>query len=189
MGIGTLAYIATWVSMSSCAHAHTHVLKTGDLTLTIDAAGKYTLEVAGLPVVRSHFLSVFVENKARTVQNKGLDCPDDAAASTPGTDKYGTYTAVELKCAAGATSATAVPVVFSWRAYAVEASAAPAGAAAVGKIVYSLTLPLGANGTQADHPGLAPGAMVAAPTQVAPFPAFQIGGAFATAGLLCYGGR
>ena len=179
-----MAYIA----MSSSAHAHAHVLETGDLTLTIGAAGNYTLEVAGLPAVRSHFLSVFVENKARTVQNKGLVCPDAAASST-GTDKYGTYTAVELRCAAGDIAATTVPVIFAWRAYAVGASAVPAGAAAVGKIVYSLTLPLGANGTQADHPGLAPGAMVAAPIQVAPFPAFQVGGAFATAGLLCYGGK
>ena len=51
---------------------------------------------------------------------------------------------------------------------------------------YSLKMPKGANGTLA-QPGPT-GSPVPNPTQVAPFPAYEIGGAFATAGILCYGG-
>ena len=46
------------------ATAQTHLLQTGDLTLSINADGNYTLAVGNLPAVSSHELSLYIEDGA-----------------------------------------------------------------------------------------------------------------------------
>jgi hypothetical protein len=118
---------------------------------------------------------VFVNGEYHTIANRGLEC--DSPKATKGTDKFGSYTGAELSCTASAT----VPVIFSWRAFAATCNANLHD----GKLVATVSLPAGANGTAAAgefdiHHN--------SPTHFAPFPAWNIEGALNTSAFLCYGG-
>ena len=113
--------------------AQPQVISSGDLKVEIAADGKYTLQVGELPPVESYQLTVFVGGRMRTISNGGLNCTP-ATAPTTGADKYGAYTGVELNCNAGASAATAVPVIFGWRAYSPSSPAANN----VGKVLYAI---------------------------------------------------
>ena len=94
---------------------------------------------------------------------------------TRGGDKFGSFTGVEIRC----NTQNDVPATFTWNAY------EPAKDSASGRVVMTLTLPEGANGTSAagkfDLKNVAP-------PPFAPFPAWQIGKTLSSAAFLCYGG-
>lgn len=117
-------------------------------------------------------LSVFLDGATHTVANKGLVCLADPV-STHGTDDFGGFQGIELRCTAGA----GTPVVFSWRAH--------SGGGGGGQLMASLVLPLGASGTAAQAKF---SVHETSPVHFAPFPAWRIEGAFNSSAFLCYGG-
>eukprot|EP00040_Diaphanoeca_grandis_P008597 m.45775 g.45775 ORF g.45775 m.45775 type:complete len:1168 (-) comp20058_c0_seq1:7-3510(-) len=159
-------------------------ITSGELTLDVTSEGDYSLQVSDLESVSGAALSVFVNGAEQTRANGGLKC--GSATQVNASDKYGAFVGIQLECEAGVAPA-AVPVVFTWRAYPYPQGTPPSSTPSrLGKIAISLELPLGANGTQAQT---GPFVMQeAGPRQIAPFPAWTIEGAFATAALLCYGG-
>lgn len=149
-------------------------LQSGALTVTVGVNGSYSLQVGSEPgAVSGAPLSAYVGGAERTVANGGMVCAD--AERSSGDDKWGSFSGAELQCKAGG-----VDVVYSWHAYNTADSHL-----ATGKILCSLQLPQGANGTAAQ-------ALFStsnlSPVQFAPFPAWRIEGALSSASVLCYGG-
>ncbi len=146
---------------------------SGSLRISIDKSGSYVLAVGEMEPIDGATLSVFIGGKIHSVANGGLDCA--APMGTRGGDKFGSFTGVEIRC----NTQNDVPATFTWNAY------EPAKESASGRVVMTLTLPEGANGTSAagkfDLKNVAP-------PPFAPFPAWQIGKALSSAAFLCYGG-
>lgn len=151
-------------------------VRSGALRVAFAPGGNYQLLIEGEGPVRGAPLSVFLDGAEHTLANGGLRC--NAASWSqlpPGTDAFGPYHGVELRCTAGA---SATPAVFSWRAY-------PGRTAQEGKLLASLSLPFGANGTAAQgHFNVHQNS----PAQFAPFPAWKVEGALNSSAFLCYGG-
>ena len=148
------------------------IVRSGPLSVELEAGGNSTLRIAGEAPVRGAPLSVFVGGAAHTVANGGLKC--GAPTATSGTDEHGAFRGAELRCTAGA----ATPAVFSWHAYAGRTPSQ-------GKLLATLSLPEGASGTAAQgrfdvHQ--------TSPAHFAPFPAWRIEGALNSSAFLCYGG-
>ena len=149
-------------------------LRSGALTLTVGQNGSYSIGIQGQLPVRGAALSVFAEGAAHTMDNGGLLCPTSPRA-TNGSDEFGDYNGCEVVCKVGQGGTRAL---FSWRAY-------PGRVPGHGKLVFALTLPDGANNTNAQKPF---DVHNTSPQHFAPFPAWHIEGAFNKSGFLCYGG-
>jgi hypothetical protein len=150
-------------------------LRSGALRIAFAPGGSYQLLVEGEEPVAGAPLSIFLDGAAHTLANGGLHCAPAWEQQPPGTDAYGPYKGVALRCTAGA---TATPAVFAWRAY-------PGRTAHDGKLLASLSLSAGANGTAAQG---AFNIHAMSPAQFAPFPAWRVEGALNTSAFLCYGG-
>ena len=138
-------------------------IQSGALQVSLDREGNFTLQISGMPSVGSQPLSLFVDGATHTIANKGLHC--GATTSTSGADRFGAYSGLRLNCTANASTR----VSFEWKAY------APLGGTGEGRLVATVNLPDGANGTDA-QPGFS--AARGDPRQFAPFPAFAVEGAF-----------
>ena len=110
---------------------------SGSLRISIDKSGSYVLAVGEMEPIDGATLSVFIGGKIHSVAKGGLDCA--APMGTRGGDKFGSFTGVEIRC----NTQNDVPATFTWNAY------EPAKDSASGRVVMTLTLPEGANGTSA----------------------------------------
>ena len=149
-------------------------VRSGALRVAFGQGGTYTLTVDGEQLARSAPLSVFVDGAQHTVANGGLHCAATWEHEPAGTDNFGEFSSgARLACEAGA-----VPVVFSWRAYVGRTLQE-------GKLLATLLLPAGANGTAAQGQF---SVHETSPVQFAPFPAWVVEGVLNTSAFLCYGG-
>ena len=138
-------------------------IQSGPLQVSLDSEGNFTLLISGMPSVGSQPLSLFVDGATHTIANKGLRC--GAVVSTSGADRFGAYSGLLLNCTANVSTRAS----FAWKAY------PPLGGTGEGRLVATVSLPDGANGTDA-QPGF--NAARGDPRQFAPFPAFAVEGAF-----------
>ena len=152
-------------------------LSSGALGLAVGANGTYLLTVGAELPVRGAPLSVFQGGVVNTVENGGLACA--AARATSGSDAHGAYAGIVVSCTCKRKgSAAGVDALFSWRAYAT-------GSASEGKVMATLSLPEGADGTDAQSDFTIGRGN---PVQFAPFPSWHVEGALNTSAFLCYGG-
>ncbi len=175
MIIFLIALVVASVYPAAAITTNTVTVRSGSIRIVVADNGTYTLAfdtVAGAPPAKGRHLSVHVGGADRSTANGLLRCA--GVAPTEGSDKFGAFAGAEISCN---TSGPVVPVNFAIRAYEVASDV-------VGRVVFSLSLPHGANGTAVEdknYDGLAP-------RQFAPFPAFETSGVLSTAGFLCYGG-